>query len=119
MQAGGSQCLVQLGTVRTFAGFHFGKLGHDPPVAAVEIVGDRLLLRLKTEPALALPAGGNPVISHEPAGMLHVTTPPTFVDSVVTGIERWGERQYVSQNVAAMPTWLPARPVQGTARRYA
>jgi hypothetical protein len=39
----------------------------DVPVAAIQIVGDGLALRLDAEAALALLAGGNPVVCDETA----------------------------------------------------
>jgi hypothetical protein len=54
--------LLQLGAVAALAGFNFGELADQLPVAAVEIVANGFALGLEAEAALALLVRRNPVI---------------------------------------------------------
>src|SRR5262249_52741681 len=52
-----SKSLIQFGAIRSAIAFDLNKLADNPPVAAVEVVFDRLPLRLNAEAAFALLAG--------------------------------------------------------------
>jgi hypothetical protein len=49
--------LIQLGAIRSATAFDLNKLADNPPIAAIEVVCDRLALRLDPETAFALFAG--------------------------------------------------------------
>jgi hypothetical protein len=67
MHASRSQRLVQLRASGPLAALDFRELADNPPIAAVEVVGDGLALSLDPKAALALLASGNPVIRNEAA----------------------------------------------------
>src|SRR5262249_17528764 len=62
-----SKSLIQFGAIRSATAFDLNKLADNPPVAAVEVVFDRLPLRLNAEAAFALLAASNPVVSEKTA----------------------------------------------------
>lgn len=66
MQPSYGQGFGQLGTVRTAPALNFRVLANDVPFAAIEITGDRLTLRFKTQPRPALFVCADAVVSNEP-----------------------------------------------------
>jgi hypothetical protein len=65
--ARGGQCPVQRRAIRALSALDFSKLGNDAPIAAVEVRGNSLALRLDTKPALGLLPGRNTVVGNESA----------------------------------------------------
>jgi len=59
----GCERLLQFGPVISFSALDLGELGHE--LAAVDLAGDGLTLRVKAQPARALAVGRNTVIGNE------------------------------------------------------
>jgi hypothetical protein len=60
----------ELRAIGALAALHFGKLANYPPLAAVEVVSNRFLLRLQAKPRSALALCRDAIIGDKVSGML-------------------------------------------------